>query len=196
MSREAGEVIAMLDELGARGHGEDRVSLGDVVETFGHRGTGAFLMVPALIELSPIGGIPGVPTVLALIVGLFAVQIVWGRDCLWLPDFLERRTVSGERFEGAMRRMRPVARWMDRWFHGRFPTLTRPSVRRAAAALCVILCLTVPPLEVIPFASSAPMGAIALLGLAMLVNDGALMLVGLIAGTTALGAGIWMLLGQ
>jgi hypothetical protein len=190
-----GEVTAMLDELGERGHGEDRVSLGEVVETFGHRGTGAFLMVPALIELSPIGGIPGVPTGLALIVALFALQIAWGRDCLWLPDVLERREVSGRRLEGAMRRMRPVARWMDRWFHGRLETLTRPSVRRVAAAMCAVLCLTVPPLEVIPFASSAPMGAIALIGLAMLVHDGALMLAGLVAGSAAFGAGTWVLVG-
>ena len=45
------------------------------------------------------------------------------------------------------------------------------------ALVCIALACMVPPLEMIPSAASAPMGAIALIGLALLVRDGALMVV-------------------
>ena len=61
-----------------------------------------------------------------------------------------------------------MARWLDRWFHGRLKPLTRGLF-----------------LEIVPFASTAPMGAIALFGLALLVHDGALMIA---ASATAVGA--------
>ena len=60
---------------------------------------------------------------------------------------------------------------------------------RRAAAVVVALCCTVPPLELIPFASSAPMLAIAAFGLAILVRDGLLMLVALALSALAVGLG-------
>ncbi len=64
-----GDILDQLDQLASE---EDRVTLGDAIEAFGNRSYGPFLLVPALIEVSPIGGIPGLPTVLAAIIALFA----------------------------------------------------------------------------------------------------------------------------
>lgn len=189
-------VNGILDELlDAAGSG-GAVTVGRMAEAVGHRGYGPFLTIPALIEISPIGGIPGLPTLLALIIVIFSVQIAWGRDHLWLPDALEKRSVKEERLTHAVDRIRPVANWLDKWFHRRLERFAGPSARRAAAVVAILLCLTVPPLELVPFASTAPMGAIALIGLAMLVRDGALMLaafalaaVGAAVALGALGSG-------
>ena len=51
--------------------------------------------------------------------------------------------------------------------------------------MILLLCCLVPPLELVPFASSAPMLAIAAFGLALMVRDGLLMLA---AFTLSLGA--------
>lgn len=61
-----------------------------------------------------------------------------------------------------------------------------------AAGLCILLALTVPPLELLPFATTAPMAAIAAFGLALLVRDGLLMVIAtLLAGAAVvLGAGL------
>lgn len=189
-------VNGILDELlDAAGSG-GAVTVGRMAEAVGHRGYGPFLTIPALIEISPIGGIPGLPTLLALIIVIFSAQIAWGRDHLWLPDALEKRSVKEERLTHAVDRIRPVANWLDKWFHRRLERFAGPSARRAAAVVAILLCLTVPPLELVPFASTAPMGAIALIGLAMLVRDGALMLaafalaaVGAAVALGALGSG-------
>lgn len=176
MGADDNKVNAIFDELCQTAASEGEVSVGDITESLGHRGFGPLLAVPALIEISPIGGIPGVPTVLALIVGLFAVQIAFGRRHLWLPDFLKHRSVSGDKLRKAIDKMRPFANWLDKWFHERLPRLTEHGAWRVAAMVVIVMCLTVPPLELIPFASTAPMGVVVLMGVAMTVRDGALML--------------------
>jgi hypothetical protein len=55
------------------------------------------------------------------------------------------------------------------------------------------LCLTVPPLEFIPFASTAPMAAIAAFGLAMTLRDGLLMALGFVLSLVAVGVGFGMI---
>jgi hypothetical protein len=186
----------ILDELEGKADGQDHVSVGDTLEALGERGYGPLIFVPALIEISPIGGIPGVPTFLALIIAIFAGQIVAGRDHMWLPGFIERVRVSSKRMKESVEKVRPVARWLDRWFHGRYERLTGDFPRRVAAGVCILLCLSVPPLELLPFASTAPMAAIALFGLAMTLRDGLVMAVAFVAAAVALGVGGWLWIGR
>ena len=175
-----GSLGGVLDQLAELAGDKDEVSVGDVHEAFGQRSYGPFLLIPALIEMSPIGGVPGLPSVIALLIGIIAVQMLIGRRELWLPGFLRRRSVRGERLEKAVEKMRPLARWTDRLFHGRLTFLTRGPWLRVIAVLCILLVLTVPGLELIPFASTFPMAAIAMFGLALLVGDGLLVLLGLL----------------
>ena len=57
----------------------------------------------------------------------------------------------------------------------------------------IAICLTVPPLDLVPFGGSGPMLAIAMFGLAILVRDGVLMIVALAlsAGAVTLGLLLW-----
>jgi hypothetical protein len=82
---------------------------------------------------------------------------------------------------------------MDRQIHGRLKPLTRGPFVKAAGIIVIALCCTVPPLELLPFASTAPMFAVACFGLAMMVGDGLLMLAAfLLSGmAAALGLGLW-----
>lgn len=184
-----GDVLDKLRDLADEGD----VQIGHMTEAFGSRSHGPFLLVPALIEMSPIGGIPVVPTVLAALIALFAVQIILGREHLWLPGFVAKRTLKADKVRNASEKLRGVARFMDRHFHGRLPALTRGLFPRVAGVIIVLLCMTVPPLELLPFASTAPMLAIAAFGLAMMVRDGLLMLAAfLLSGlAVSVGLGLW-----
>lgn len=185
-----GDILDGLEELADK---QEKVSLGDAVEAFGNRSYGPFLLVPALIEMSPIGGIPGLPTVLAAIIILFAVQMVWGRKHIWLPGFLANRSITAEKVKKATDKLRGTARFFDRWFHGRLPALTTGPFVRVAAVGSILLALTVPPLELLPFASTAPMAAIAAFGLALLVRDGVLMIVAIVLAGVAAAVGAGMI---
>ncbi len=182
-----GEILDQLDAL-AQSHG--RVAVADMVDAMGPRSYGPFLLVPALIEISPLGAVPGLATALAAVVVLFAVQMLSGRKRLWMPRWVERRGVAAARMKRLVAGARPMAVRMDRWFHGRLRWLTSGWGMRLAALACIALACMVPPLELFPFASSVPMGAIALIGLALLVRDGALMIA---ASLLACGA-VWLLI--
>lgn len=185
-----GEVLAELDELAAA---RPRVRIGDVLDDFGARSFGPFILIPALIELSPIGGIPGLPTFLALMVAITAGQLFLCKDHVWMPQFIQRRSISSRRLHKAVGKLRGIAHWLDEHSHGRLEALVEGVWIRAAAIVVIVLCCTVPPLELIPFASSAPMLAIASFGLALTVRDGVLMLIALALAATALGVGGYLL---
>ncbi|MHA7877029.1 exopolysaccharide biosynthesis protein [Roseivivax sp.] len=174
--------------------GDGRLTLGEAVDALGGRGYGPFLFLPALLEITPFGGIPGVPTLLALLISLFAVQIALGRDRIWAPAVLRARSVEGERLHQAIEMLRPAGQRVERWFPGRLPMLVRGPVRRLAALVVVTLCLTVPALELVPFASTAPMAAIAMIGLALTLRDGLLMALGFALSAGAVGVIVWALL--
>jgi hypothetical protein len=187
-----GEVLDRLKELGEEA-GDDKVRLGDALEALGNRAYGPFFILFPLIDISPIGGIPGLPTAMAVVMVLLAVQLILGRDHLWLPKFIANRGLKGARLVKVAEKTRGIADHMDRWFHGRLSALTRGPMVKIAGVAVVLLCLTVPPLELLPFASTAPMAAIMAFGIALLVRDGALMLVAcaLSVGAMALGAGLF-----
>ncbi|MCK0166512.1 exopolysaccharide biosynthesis protein [Jannaschia sp. S6380] len=181
----------ILDALDHAAENRDRVTVGHVNDEIGHRGTGALLAIPASLELTPIGGIPGVPTLIGLIVAIFAVQIVMGREDMWLPGFLENRNVKSERLRKAVEKLRPAADWADRHLGRHLTVLTDPPAPRIAAAAILLLCLTIPPLEVVPFASSIPTSTIVLFGLGLLLRDGRVMALAWAAWIAAL-IGVWM----
>lgn len=168
------EVVEGIEELT---HRKDRVSLGDALDEFGSRSFGPLLVLLPLIEISPLGGIPGVPTALAIVVGLIAVQILFGKDHIWIPDVIQNRRMKSDKLGKFAEKLEGVAEKFDHLFHGRLKWLTEGWPVKVAALLILGLCALVPPLEVLPFASSAPMLAIAAFGLALLVRDGLLMLV-------------------
>lgn len=169
-------VCDILGVLRRTADADDKVTIGDVLDAIGDRSYGPALLIPALIEITPIGGVPGVPSFLALFIALVAGQLLFDKDHLWLPHFIQRRSVSGDKLHQAADRLNPLAKRLDRWFHGRLTRFVRQPWPRIAAAIVMALCLTVPPLELVPFASTAPMLAIAAFGLALLVRDGLLMI--------------------
>ncbi len=181
-----GDVLGEHDELAAN---HDEVRVADVLDDFGARSFGPFIMIPAVLEITPVGGIPGVPTVLALFIALIAVQLLIGRDHVWMPQFIQRRAVGSKKLHKAVGKLKGMANFLDRHSKGRLEGLTKGTAIKLVAAVIIALCCTVPPLEFLPFASTIPMLAIAVLGLALTVRDGALLLGSLLfAGlATALG---------
>ncbi|GAA4221841.1 exopolysaccharide biosynthesis protein [Sphingomonas endophytica] len=188
-----GDILDAIDDLAGK---QDEVAVGDVVEALGARGFGPLLIVMPLIDISPIGSIPGLPTAMAAVIMLIAVQMALGRKHLWLPGFVRRRAVSADKVRKAVKKTRGVARFMDRWFHGRLPALTRGPFVRAAAIGVIALACAVPPLELLPLATTAPMLAIAAFGLAITVRDGLLMIVATVLAMAAVGIGVGLWSGR
>ena len=188
-----GDVLDELDGLADKG---DHVCVRDVLDDFGRRSFGPFMMIPALIEISPLGGIPGVPTALALFIAVIAAQLVIGRDHIWMPEFVQRRSVESGKLHKAVEKLRGLGQWLDEHSQDRLEKLTVGIWLRFAGVVVIALCCTVPPLELLPFASTLPMLAIVMIGLALTVRDGALLLSALIFAALASSIGVYLYLGS
>ena len=116
---------------------------------------------------------------------LVAVQMLIGQDHIWLPDVIQRRAMEGDRLLRAVEKVEGVAVRLDRLAKGRFGLFTGPWGHRLAAVCIIALAATVPPLEFVPFASTLPMVAIAVFGLALLVRGGLLVLLAIAASIAA-----------
>lgn len=185
MKKEKGALTDTLAELEtATGEDGDKVAVGALIDALEHRGYGPALAVLPLIELTPIGGVPGFPTLLALVIGAITVRLLMGYDHFWAPDWLRRRQLDADKSRKSLEWLKPISERIDAKLHQRLTSLVGATGRRAAGIVILCLLLAVPPLEVVPFATSGPMIVISVFGLALLFRDGLLMLAGFI------GAGI------
>ncbi|UXX82448.1 exopolysaccharide biosynthesis protein [Roseovarius pelagicus] len=184
----------MMEDIAELSDENGKVVLRDLIEALGHRGFGPLFFIVAVIELTPVGGIPGVPTTLAVIISLIAVQILIGRKHLWMPDLIGNIALPKQKLDAGADKLKPIARRIDALLGSHLAYLTGETGQKVGAIAVVLLCLPVPLLELVPFATSIPMGAIALIGLAIAAGDGVLMLIALVACIAALISGLMLLI--
>lgn len=170
---------------------EDEVSIDDLLDEFGDRSFAPLMLILALIGVSPVGAIPSVPTIIALCIALIAAQMAWGRKHVWLPGFITRRGVSSDRLTKGADTLDKIAQVLDRIANGRLKPIASGPARRVVAGLIVVLCLALPVLELVPFGAAAPLIAIAILSLAMMVRDGLVLLIGGAVALAAFGYGVY-----
>lgn len=196
MRKRQGALSEVVDELqGATEGSPDRLRLGTLIDALDARGYGPALAVLPLIESTPVGGVPGVPTLLALLIAGIAARLLLGYRHFWAPEWVRRREVQRHHVMRSLKWLKPVTLRIDAQLHERLRPLTGRTGQRAACIVILALCATVPPLEFVPFASSGPMLVISVFGLAILFRDGLVMLVGLTAATAVATAILWYTLG-
>jgi len=91
---------------------------------------------------------------------------------------IRKCSLQGDRLKHALEYVKPVTQWTDNIVRARFTWATREPFIHIVAILCILLACMVPPLEAVPFASSAPFATIGLFGLALIARDGLLVLSG------------------
>ena len=148
------------------------ISVGDIVEAFGDTAFLPVLMVPALIVVSPLSGIPLLPTVFGAIIATVALQAVFRRQRLWLPPFLMRRRLTGARLHRGLLRLTRAADWLDGHARPRVRVLVHPPFDTVPKLLATLCGAAMPFLELVPLSSSLLGVAVLLLAAALLVEDG------------------------
>ncbi|MEX2451490.1 MAG: exopolysaccharide biosynthesis protein [Rhodospirillales bacterium] len=166
----------------------ETICVEDILNAVGARAFGACLLVPSLILVSPVSGIPGAPTVGAIIIALIAGQMLFGRRTVWLPQYLMRRCLQRGQVEKSVAFLGPGARLVDKAINPRLDVLTRGIFRRLIAAACVLLALCMPLLEPLPFLNSLTAASVAAFALSLVAHDGLLAIAAL--GLMALGLGL------
>lgn len=177
-------VVDKLDDLS-----ENRaVSVSDIVAAFGDASFLPLMMVPALLVISPLSGIPLFSSLCGLSIGLIAIQMLFRRGHVWLPKLVMRQRVTGTRLRKGVRRLNRIADWLDRNARSRLTILFRYPMILVPQTLCVLCGLSMPFLELIPFSSSLLGTAVVLMSVGFLVRDGVFVIAG--GGFVAVAASI------
>ncbi len=163
---------AVFDQFEEKTEDADEVEVGDLLDAIGTRAFGPLLLLPAIVLMTPAGGIPGVPTAMAILVGLVALQKLLGLDHPWMPGFLEKRSLDREKVTRSISKIRPVISKIDRVVKRRLSVLVDGPMRFVIAAIVLAVAIAIPPLELLPFATLVPGVAIFLFALAMIAKDG------------------------
>ena len=193
-TRAAQDLEGVLSELKTAAHSNGaKVSVGEIVDAFGRRSFGPLLLLCGLLGMTPVAAVPTAPSALAVITALIAGQLLFGRERIWLPRFLEKLSVKAQRVDQAVRVARKPARVADRIVRPRLPLLTGPLADRLVALACVVVAAMVPPLELLPFVAFVPALAIAIFGIGLVARDGLVVLIALALSAGALGLVAWKL---
>ena len=165
---------------------KDQVSLDDIMDISGRKSFGFFLLLAGVITLAPlIGDIPGVPTLMGAFVIIISVQLLVRRDNVWLPAVMRNHTVEQQKILKALNRLEPVMRFIDRVLKPRISFMTKGVMQYLIAGICVAIAAVMPVMEFVPFSANIAGVILTVFGLALLANDGLLVILAIaVLGTT------------
>lgn len=147
----------------------------DVMEK---RGFGPMLALPSFIACTPIGAIPGIPSLAGGTILLIALQILLGRRHPWLPQKVMQLNCDADQLRYIVEKVKPYAVRVDRFLVPRCFFMRQPVFRSLIALCCAGCGLVMIPLELIPFMGLIPAFAVFIMAIGMATDDGAVALVG------------------
>jgi hypothetical protein len=171
------DLKGLLEQLEEAGGQDKDISLREVRDAIGRRAFAPLLLVVSLLGFTPLGGVPGVPTTLAVIMILIAGQVALGRGQLWVPALVLDRNIERRNLQKSARALKPFARWIDKVIGPRLSFLTEPPWSSVIALTCVLLAMTVPPFELVPLVDLPLWGAMVAFSLALFAHDGVLAII-------------------
>ena len=184
----------MLDRIAQSADGEQKVSLGGIVEAVGSRSFGPLLLMAGVIIFSPLSGMPGMPTTMGLLVLLIAGQLLFRKEHFWLPRWLLQRSIGRDKLVKGIRWLRRPARFVDRWLRPRLPAFIHGVSIYLIAMVCVVIAALMPMMEFVPLSVHGAGLALTAFGLSMIARDGLLALLAFAVTSVTFGLLIYNLL--
>jgi len=186
-----GDLLKKIEEM----EGEDQIPVGEITEVIGGRAHGLVLLILSLPETIPMVGLSAILAAPILILGV--VLVIRGADPP-VPEWVRRRSLPRKKVQGAIRRTRPVVRWLDRVVRPRWSRLATAGRLQGTICIVMALLLAIP----IPGVNIMAAAAVAGVGLGILQRDGLVIAMAAgaallaLLGFSAVVAGAWGLLGR
>ncbi len=163
----------MLDRAEGR-----RVSIGWLLEELGERSFGLTLLMMAVIAL-----LPGLSTVVGVLIAWPAIQLILGHEAASLPRAMAQREIDVQRLADVIAMVVPRLAQVERLIRPRWPRLFEALRRLVGVAMLLVGLTFVSP---VPFGQLVPALVVMLLAVAYLEEDGFALLLGLLAALCSL----------
>lgn len=176
----------VIEDIGARG--EPKLLLAELINGFGERGFGAMLLFLGLVSLV-IGAVPGTTTVLGVPILLIAIQLVFRRDQLWMPNWILKRSIDRATYRTAIGKIMKPLRKVERLSRPRLSIMSSDASEMLIGIACVVLCLIL--MLPITGGNMVPSLIVAAFGFGLMQRDGAIIIAGWV-GTAGFGVFVWL----
>lgn len=164
---------------------EERLTVHDINDAMGERAFGIVLLLFTLPNCFPIPGPPFLSTLTGLPVVIFAAQLAFGATHPYLPQRLQRFSITRGSLASILKRAEPYWRKIEKAFQPRWLPLVNGGHEKFVGfmALVMAILLSLP----IPLGNLLPAVALALLSLGLIQKDGGAVAMGY--GLTAIAVG-------
>lgn len=174
----AGALQRVVDET----TGED-ASYGELLGRLGGRGFGFAMLILAAPNLTPGPSLPGFSTIFGVPMVWLALQMFVGAANPRLPGWLARRRLGRDRLARFMAKLLPIAAKADLALRPRWPGFVALKRLNALSFVVLALLLVLP----FPFVSLAAAGAVVLIAVGLIAEDGLAIALGQAAALATLG---------
>lgn len=171
-------IIDLLKSI-VREHEGTNITFFELSERLHLRGFGVLLFLFALPACIPLL-LPPLPTLFAIPILFFSVQIILQKQKIWLPKWIGEKSVAKESLELLLKKASPYIRQIERFIKPRYPAFFSPTAQRVMGIFAFIFAVSIAiPL---PMTNYLPAMAIVFLALGLLAKDGLFMIASVITG--------------
>jgi hypothetical protein len=160
----------------------ESISIGEIIEAFGERAFGFVLILFSLPNCVP--NVPGIAGIVGTPVLIFGIQMMLGHKRPWLPGFILRQTVSVAKFKRLIDIAEPKLQKLESWCKPRMTQLFGPLGDRVVGLFAFLVAVSV----LIPFPGTnfPPSIALVIASIAVMEEDGYLLIAGYLIGLAGL----------
>lgn len=174
-ARNLEELLSQIDWAANTDHRQ--ITVAEILVAVGARSFAPILLLAGALIASPLSGIPGFPTAMAILIFLVSIQMLVGRRYFWLPSWLLHRNVPQRKMAATVQWLWRPARFIDHFVRPRLTGLVKGAGARIIALLSLLIASSMPFLELIPFSSSLAGVILTAFGLSLVSSDGLLALI-------------------
>jgi hypothetical protein len=160
----------------------ETISIREIIEAFGERAFGFVLILFSLPNCVP--NVPGIAGIVGTPVLIFGIQMMLGHKRPWLPGFILRQTVSVAKFKRLIDIAEPKLQKLESYCRPRLLQLFGPLGDRVAGFFAFLVAVSV----LIPFPGTnfPPSIALVIASIAIMEEDGYLLIAGYLIGLVGL----------
>jgi hypothetical protein len=154
---------------------EKKMTYGSIVAELGNQGFGLIIVLFALPSALPISVVPGFSFIFGLPIVFVALQIIMGKNRLWLPKYLSEKEVNKEKLVQIIKKTLPYLKYIEKLLKPRISFMTSPIAERMHGLMLLMLSLLL--LLPIPMSNFIFAALIILFGLGLTGEDGLCLIV-------------------
>ncbi|WP_425383754.1 exopolysaccharide biosynthesis protein [Wolbachia endosymbiont (group A) of Schoenobius gigantella] len=162
----------------------DKVTLFDIKTALHERGFGILIIIFSLPLSVPIPVPPGYTTILSIPLILFSLQLLFGFDSPWIPNWLERKSFQRSTLALVVEKTSPTLKKIEKFMKPRMSFIFRGPGENILAFIMLLCALSIAiPL---PLTNFIPAIGTTLISLGIMSKDGFLSIMGVLVSLCGL----------